>query len=307
MLIPYLSSKIMRKTVSFFFLIGSAWTQTSYQSLDISYHVRSLGMSGSGVADVLGADVSSLNPALLSGKEKTLILSAVRYPATVQSQLAEWRVAVKGVSVATTFRSVNYGAFKERDRDGNDMGSFSAGDVWLNVAVAKSLSSLADVGVSVGMFQSSVGNVTAVLGLVSLGGRVSIPQLETSLGVSIRNLGTTVKEYTSHIEVIPTSVAIGVTRKMEYLPLTLSADAVWWEKRSLFRLGGEFSLPRGLFLQLGTSSFRSDLQTGELWRDIASGFSLGFGYSLKRVSVGFAVANSGVGGISLGVGFSRQF
>ena len=297
----------MRKTLLIFFLIGSAWAQTSYQSLDIAYHVRSLGMSGSGVADVLGADVSSLNPALLSGKEKTLILSAVRYPATVQSQLAEWRMAVKGLSVAATFRSVNYGAFKERDRDGNDMGSFSAGDAWLNVAVAKSLSSLADVGVSVGMFQSSVGNVTAVLGLVSLGGRVSIPQLETSLGVSIRNLGTTVKEYTSHIEVIPTSVAIGVTRKMEYLPLTLSADAVWWEKRSLFRLGGEFSLPRGLFLQLGTSSFRSDLQTGELWRDIASGFSLGFGYSLKRVSVGFAVANSGVGGMSLGVGFSRRF
>ena len=78
MLIPYLSSKIMRKTLLIFFLIGSAWAQTSYQSLDIGYHVRSLGMSGSGVADVLGADVSSLNPALLSGKEKTLILSAVR-------------------------------------------------------------------------------------------------------------------------------------------------------------------------------------------------------------------------------------
>ena len=307
MLIPYLSSKIMRKTLLIFFLIGSAWAQTSYQSLDIAYHVRSLGMSGSGVADVLGADVSSLNPALLSGKEKTLILSAVRYPATVQSQLAEWRMAVKGLSVAATFRGVNYGNFKERDRDGNDLGSFSAGDAWLNVAVAKSLSPLADVGISAGMFQSSVGDVTAVLGLVSLGGRVTIPQLETSLGVSVRNLGTTVQEYTSYTEMIPTSVAVGVTRKMEYLPLILSADAVWWEKRSLFRLGGEFALPKGLFLQLGTSSFRSDLQTGELWRDIASGFSLGFGYSLQRVSVGFAVANSGVGGMSLGVGFSRRF
>ena len=216
-------------------------------------------------------------------------------------------MAVKGLSVAATFRGGNYGNFKERDRDGNDLGSFSAGDAWLNVAVAKSLSPLADVGISAGMFQSSVGDVTAVLGLVSLGGRVTIPQLETSLGVSVRNLGTTVQEYTSYTEIIPTSVAVGVTRKMEYLPLILSADAVWWEKRSLFRLGGEFALPKGLFLQLGTSSFRSDLQTGELWRDIASGFSLGFGYSLKRVSVGFAVANSGVGGISLGVGFSRQF
>lgn len=277
MLIPYLSSEIMRKTLLIFFLIGSAWAQTSYQSLDIAYHVRSLGMSGSGVADILGADVSSLNPALLSGKEKTLILSAVRYPATVQSQLAEWRMAVKGVSVAATFRGVNYGNFKERDRDGNDLGSFSAGDAWLNVAVAKSLSPLADVGISAGMFQSSVGDVTAVLSLVSLGGRVTIPQLETSLGVAVRNLGTTVQEYTSHTEMIPTSVAVGVTRKMEYLPLTLSADAVWWEKRTLFRLGGEFALPKGLFLQFGSSSFRSDLQTGELWRDIASGFSLGFG------------------------------
>lgn len=281
--------------------------QEAYQALDIPYHVRSVGMSGSGVGDVLGTDVSSLNPALLAGVGKKLIISAVRYPAVVRSQFAEWRTVWRNLSVATTFRGVNYGSFTERNRESEDLGSFSAGDVWLTAAVAKKITTLVDVGVSLGIFQSRVDEVDAMLGLVSLGGRVSIPQLETSLGVSIRNVGTTLRGYTTYDEPIPTSVAIGITRRLAHLPLTLSLDGIWWKERSLLRLGGEFSLPRGFHLQFGTTSRRSALQTGSVWRDIVSGVSLGVGYDLSQTSLGLAVANNGVGGSSLGFGFSRKF
>lgn len=281
--------------------------QTSFTSLDLPYHIRSVGMSGSGVGDPLAMDVSTLNPALLSGARKSFVVSAVRYPASIQSQFVEWRSVWKELYLSATFRGVNYGPFKERDRDGGELGDFSAGDAWVSFALARKLSNLADIGASAGLFQSRVGEVQAMLGLISIGGRVTIPQAAASLGVTVRNLGTTVESYTSHKEEIPTSVAVGVTRKMAYLPLSFSADGVWWRKRTLFRLGGEFSLPKGFALQIGTTSLRGDLHTGELWRDIASGISLGLGYEMPRITIGFAVGNSGVGGASLGIGFSRRY
>ena len=281
--------------------------QTSYTSLDLSYHIRSVGMSGSGVGDLMGMDVSTLNPALLSGASKSFAVSLVRYPASIQSQFVGWRSKWKELNLSATFRGVNYGAFKERDRDGTELGDFSAGDAWISFTLARKVSNLADVGVSAGLFQSRVGEVQAMLGLISIGGRVTIPQAASSLGVSVRNLGTTVETYTSHKEGIPTSVAVGITRKMAYLPLSLSVDGIWWKDITLFKIGGEFSLPREFFFQFGSSSFRGDLHTGELWRDIASGISLGLGYEMPRMNIGFAVGNSGVGGVSLGIGFLRRY
>ncbi|MEE2876253.1 MAG: hypothetical protein VX822_00510 [Candidatus Neomarinimicrobiota bacterium] len=298
---------MLRNFIPSLFCTCLLFGQTAYTSLEIPYHIRSVGMSGSGVGDLLAMDVSSLNPALLSGARKTLVVSAVRYPASIQSQYVEWRSEWKGLHLSATFRGVSYGDFTERDREGGELEDFSAGDAWLSFAMAKKLSTLADIGLSAGLFQSRVGDVQAMLGLISIGGRVTIPQFAASLGVSVRNLGTTAESYTSHTEEIPTSVAIGLTRRMAYLPLSLSLDGVWWKERSLFRIGGEFSLSKGFFLQFGSSSLRGDLQTGELWRDIASGVSFGFGYEMPRMAIGFAVGNSGVGGASLGVGFSRNF
>ncbi|MBH30467.1 MAG: hypothetical protein CMG71_00570 [Candidatus Marinimicrobia bacterium] len=289
------------------FFTSLLFGQTSYTSLDLSYHIRSVGMSGSGVGDLMGMDVSTFNPALLSGAPKSFAFSVVRYPASIQSQFLEWRSQWKEMNLSATFRGVNYGTFRERDRDGAELGDFSAGDAWISFALARKVSNLADVGVSAGLFQSRVGEVQAMLGLISVGGRVTIPQAASSLGVSIRNLGATVETYTSHKEEIPTSVAVGITRKMAYLPLSLSVDGVWWKDITLYKIGGEFSLPRGFFLQFGSSSLRGDLQTGELWRDIASGISLGLGYEMPRMNIGFAVGNSGVGGVSLGIGFSRRY
>jgi hypothetical protein len=266
-----------------------------------------VGLSGSGVGDLMAMDVSTLNPALLSAAPKSFVVSVVRYPASIQSQFVEWRSNWKELNLSATFKGVNYGAFKERDRDGAELGDFSAGDAWISFALARKISNLADVGLSAGLFQSRVGEVQAMLGLISIGGRVTIPQAASSLGVSVRNLGTTVQTYTAHKEEIPTSVAVGITRKMAYLPLSLSVDGIWWKEITLLKIGGEFSLPRGFFLQFGSSSFRGDLHTGELWRDIASGISLGLGYEMPRMNIGFAVGNSGVGGVSLGIGFLRRY
>lgn len=305
--IPSLCYKIVYHFITLIYLLGMLFGQNAYSSLDVAYHFRSIGMSGSGVADLLNADVSTLNPALLAGSRKTIILSAIRYPAAIQTQFLEWRAGLNKWHMAATYRGVNYGDFNERDLDGTELGSFSAADAWMSLALAKSVSAFSEFGASAGFFQSRIGSVQAILGLLTLGGRVTIPPIETSLGVSIRNIGTTIETYSSYKEQIPTSVAIGLTRKMAYLPLLLSIDTIWWKERSLIKVGGEFSLPKNFFVQIGSSSLRNDLKTGELWRDITSGISMGIGCALPRTSLGFAVGNGGVGGVSVGLGFSRIF
>ena len=292
--------------ISPFFLITLLSGQTAFTSLDIPYHFRSVGMSGSGVADLLSADVSNLNPALLSGSKKALSLSGIQYPAFIRTHFVEWRTEWNKWYMSSTFKGVNYGDFLERDINGLELGKFSARDAWISFAFARKLAPIADIGFSTGFFQSRIGELQALLGLITFGTRVIIPEISTSLGVTIRNIGVDLDSYTSYKEDIPTSITIGLTHELRYLPLLLSADGFWWRDKSLLKIGGAFSISKDFFLYLGTSSVRNNLQIGRLWKDITSGFSMGLGYDIKKMSLGLSLANNGVGGIMIGLGFSRK-
>ena len=201
-----------------FFFITLLSGQTAFTSLDIPYHFRSIGMSGSGVADLLSADVSNL----------------IQYPAFIRTHFVEWRTEWNKWYVSSTFKGVNYGDFLERDINGLELGKFSARDTWISFAFARQLAPIADIGFSTGFFQSSIGELQALLGLITFGTRVIIPEISTSLGVTIRNIGVDLDSYTSYKEDIPTSITIGLTHELRYLPLLLSVDGFWWSKILLF-------------------------------------------------------------------------
>lgn len=297
----------MYRFIIVFFAIVPLSAQTAYASLDISYHFRSIGMSGSGLSDLSSSDASNLNPALLSRSNKALIISAIQYPASIRTHFFEFRTKWNSWYLSTTYKGVNYGDFLERDINGEQLGNFSASDAWIAFAFARKLAPFADVGFSTGLFQSRIGTLESFLGLITFGSRVSIPKTSTSIGVTIRNIGLALESFTSYKEDIPTSVSIGLTHELRYLPLLLSVDAIWWRDKNMVKIGGEFSISENLFLYLGTNSLRNELQIERLWMDIRSGISMGIGYDINQMSLGFSFANNGVGGIMLGLGFARKF
>lgn len=291
---------------------GTMLAQGIYAGLEIPYHVRTLSMSGGGAADVRGADLSTMNPALLMGAsslpdgDRLLLLSVIRYPVNIQSEMVEWRMPWGRRNMAVTLRHLGYGAFDRRDNQGVKTGEFSAGDTWLSVSVGQQVWQRVDVGITGGIYSSQIHNVTASLGLVTVGSSVSIPEIDLVLGLSLRNLGTTFNSYTDYPEVIPTSVSAGLTKKLAHLPLEISLDGVWWEneKRGWWRIGGEFFLPNNLLLRWGLSSYRFEQETGHLWRDIVTGSSLGVAYRMGSLTLDMGFQYKGIGGATVGVGLS---
>lgn len=278
----------------------------SYSALEIPYHVRSLSMSSVGIADARGMDITGINPSLLQSAQGGLILSIIRYPAEIQSEIVEWRMSWGARTGAISIRHLGYGIFEERNEDGLRTGQFSAGETWASLSLAQSLFHSFDIGVTGGALLSRIDNVTASLAVFTMGGVLTIHRFDMRVGFSIRHVGVTLDSYTGHSEPIPTNVNLGMTKRLEHLPLELSIDGTWWERegREVIRLGGEFTLPYGLSLRLGTSSNRVDLKTDQLWQDITTGMGLGVGYQIQNMSVDLGIQYRGVAGTAIGLGFS---
>ena len=303
-----------KRRACFYGLLAWLWlpviilAQGSYSALNIPYHVRSLSMSSVGVADPKGMDISGSNPSLLASANRKVILSVIRYPASIQSELVEWRTSWGTTVGAVTLRHLGYGTFQKRDREGMSTGQFSAGETWVSASLARSILRRIDLGITAGALFSQIADVTATLAILTVGGTLNITKLDMKLGFSLRNIGLTLDAYTSHSEPIPTNMNVGVMKKLAYLPLDLSIDGAWWggSNSGVMRMGGEFTLPYDLRLRLGTTSYRFDQKTNQVWRDIATGTSIGLGYQTDKLSVDLGIQYGGVSGSAMGVGFSAD-
>ena len=284
----------------------------AYSILEIPFHARSLSMAGIGTADPKGQDVSAFNPALLalSGNESQYFyLSLLSHPAGIKSGAVVWRASFRGFPAAITMRHVSYGDFTEFDDDGNRTGTYGAGDSWISAAASYPLMPGVAVGGSAGLLVSQVDDVSATLGLISIGTAINVPRYDLHVGLAVNNLGVTFSSFTKHVEAIPTSVAIGITKKLKYLPLELSVDGSWWskEERGVLRVGGEFKLPHDLYLRWGTSSYKLGQMTQNLYRDIITGTALGVGLKIDKLAVDLGINYGGVAGVIMGVGTSWRF
>ena len=280
--------------------------QGSYSALDIPYHVRSLSMSSAGIADTRGMDITGSNPSLLQSVERGLLISLIRYPAEIQTEIVEWRILMGNRMSAISVRHLGYGIFEKRNQEGEKTGQFSAGETWASLSLAHSLFPSLDIGMTGGLLLSRIDNVSASLAIFTLGGVFTISRFDLRIGFSLRNLGNTIDSYTDHNEPIPTSVNLGITKNLAHLPLDLSIDGTWWsrEERGLFRVGGEFSLPYSLKLRLGTSSHRFDLKTNQLWNSVLSETGIGLGYQTRHLSMDMGIHYRGIAGTAIGIGFS---
>ncbi len=292
--------------------VNQVSAEGAYSILDVPFHARTLSMSGVGTADPKGRDVSAFNPALIGlnwNELQHLYFSLLSYPAEIKSGAVEWRTSWRGLPAVLSLRHMSYGDFTGLDEDGNTTGTFGAGDTWITAAAAYPLMPSMAVGGSAGLLVSQVENVSAMLGLITLGAAIDIPRFDLHVGLAVNNLGVTLSSYTDYDEEIPANVSAGITKKLKYLPLELSVDGSWWtkEERGVIRVGGEFALPYDLYLRWGTSSYKMGQITQDLWRDIATGTSFGAGLSIDKLTVDLGINYGGVAGVVMGVGISWEF
>tara|TARA_B100000315_G_scaffold259178_1_gene314040 strand:+ start:22263 stop:23171 length:909 start_codon:yes stop_codon:yes gene_type:complete len=278
----------------------------SYRVLETPFHLRTLSMSGTGVSDSKGLDASSMNPALLSRGGNSWQVSIIKHPADINSMMIEKTSVIGKSHRSFTLKHMDYGNFVERDENQNEIGEFSAGDTWLSASLSRSLFSFLDGGFSAGLLNSHIDNVSSSVFLISLGVSWELKRFETVVGISVKNKGFIIQNYTDYAEDLPSSVAAGISKRLAHLPLQFLLEGEWWpgNKKGVIKIGGEFSLSHGMFFRWGTSTYRIDQSTGDLSNDILTASSVGFGLTIQKMSVDIGLQNNGIGGIVSGVGFS---
>ena len=208
----------------------------------------------------------------------------------------------------------NYGSFTETDEAGNQLGSFSAGDLAVTVAYANTIGENLTYGAGVKFIYSSIAGYSSSGIAADAGILYLIPESRVALGASIRNVGAQIDSYVESREPLPLDLTVGASVVPKGLPLLLEisfhrlTDPVdsFGDRFSAFSLGGEFTISRIVMLRIGyDNTRRKDLKVSDSAG--LAGFSAGLGFRYEQFNLDYALSSLGSVGalhrISLGSTF----
>lgn len=262
------------------------WAQTSFDWLSEAVHPRGMALAHATVAAADPAEALSLNPAGLRqppsapGPARTLMFSICRYPAGIGQIMSQITLPAGAQVVGVEIRSFNYGTFPGYDDDGQRQEDYTALDILVRGGMMRRAGRYLAVGVAAGVLSGRLEEATATAVLWSLGVQLEVAPLDVRLGAVVQNRGRFLTQFgDSRPDDLPTTWLVGMAKSLAYLPLTLylSAGRNLATGQSLWRLGGEFQLPRRLVLRLGVDQGKLDYYRGSPYADLLSGFSLGLG------------------------------
>jgi len=275
---------------------------TAYDFLRNDVSARAAALGGSFVSSVDDPNLIFYNPAGLAS------LSATRFSVGFFKELLDinagyvsFGTEVPGLgSVGGGINYINYGDFQRTGEEGQNLGSFGAGDLSLTVGYAGELRSGLTYGINAKYIFSSIAEVHSSAIAVDLGTQYTVIPERFLLGASILNLGTQLDPYMTTRERLPLDVRIGATIYPEHLPAAVmigfhkftDAQDNFGSHLTAFSLGVEFSASPNFQLRLG---YNNELHQ-ELSLDSSaglSGISLGVGILPGTYTVDYAFTSYG--------------
>ena len=300
-----MKSSILIKVIIFIFYVLNA---SDYQALNSWYHPHSVSTVGSS-SNLISVESDRLNPAFVYNNEKSMNLSFVQYPSEITSQLAQIVYPKKEYILAMAIRHISYGIFQGYDEEGIETSNYSAADTWISYSIAKPFySENIQFGASLGYFYSNISNVSSIILTGSSGLALKIPRYKMNLGLALRNLAIEVKSYSRNNSYTPILLNFSTSKKLAYLPLSVSIDSDFNSQRKLknIRLAGIITLSNSVNLILGTSNNRMDQTSNNtnFFKDLFSDTGIGFSISTKQYVIDLGTYFYGTGGtiVSMGVG-----
>ncbi len=195
---------------------------------------------------------------------------------------------------------LNYGEFKEIDLIGNEVGTFGASDLLFSLAYANHLMEHLTGGVSLNWIQSNIESYSASAIGLNAGLLYEIPSQMMHVGLSVRNFGTSVKSFIDTKEKLPTSYQLGLSKRLEHLPLLMNVSVLRYQYEESSSMGGfylsaggEFQLSPVVGLRFGYNS-RAQEEKVEVEQDRLAGVSLGIGIHLKKYNIDITRSSYGI-------------
>jgi hypothetical protein len=283
----------------------SIWAQdanTTYSFLRLDNGARSAAMAGSFVSITDDPSVIFYNPAglgtLTSGQAsfgflKHLLDINSGYAAYGQ-QYRDWGWFGAGISY------INYGSFTRTNDVGTILGTFHASEFAVLGGYSNLVYNVIHYGVNLKFIYSSIADDQSAALAVDVGGMYVIEEQQIAIGVSLLNLGRQISAYVDTLEALPLDLKIGISKRLEHLPLLISLDfhrlnesaEDFLSRFRAFSVGGEFAASEAFKLRFGYNNLlRNDLKIGTSAG--LAGFSLGAGIFLDRYEIDYAFSSLG--------------
>ncbi|MDP4292143.1 MAG: type IX secretion system protein PorQ [Bacteroidota bacterium] len=294
-----------------------------FSFLNNNASARMAAMGGNMLAiDDNDLSIALINPSLINSEmNNTVVLNYTDFYTDIKSGFAAYSHTFdKAGSFAFGMQFVNYGNFIATNENGDQLGSFGAGEYAASLGWGRRLDSTFSIGANLKFAYSSFdvynsyGIVTDVAALYhSPGG--------THISLLVRNIGRELKSYESGYErSVPIEIQLGISRKLEHLPLRyniLLHDLQRWNlryddpsKSNTDPLTGE-TVKQDRFINILDEGVRHVILGFELMpikrfvvrfgynpqlrkelkldtRASTVGFSWGFGIRIKKISIDFA-------------------
>ena len=295
--------------------------RTVYNFLNIHPTARISGLGGMAIS-LYDDDLSlvSANPAQLnSGMNGKMLVQHQFYLSDIKHSFTSAAFYQKKTTL-TFVPSVSifqYGEIIALDQNGDAYGTFRANDLVLQLGVGARIYERIRGGILLKWIQSNLGQFNSY----GVGADIGVLYLDTAamfnVGLVIKNAGLQLKVYEgTEKEPLPLEMAVGVTKRLKYLPLRISLNYRYLDRWDIRFLNNEETINFLGQENKEESRFKKNIDnfsrhlglSGELLLGQKESFHLRFGYShLLRKELGVSDFGS-FAGFSFGFGIrSKRF
>ena len=289
---------------------------TTYDFLRLDMSARAAGLGGSYVTNNDDVDVIFFNPAGLGFLEKDPVsFSFVKHLMDINLFSVTYSTEFENIGrFSTGIQYINYGTFDEADVNGNITGEFGAGELAFLLSYTNKFMDNFYYGTTGKFIYSSIADQSSSAIGLDLGLNYEFPNIMLNLGASVLNIGTQLSSYTDVKEDLPLDVLIGVSKRLEKLPVRLSLDFhnlnqerdEFYQHLKGFTFGAEFYLSEVFTLRFGyDNERREDFKLGSS-AGIA-GFNGGLGVKISEYKFSYAYSSLGSVGALQSLTLSTAF
>lgn len=263
-----------------------AQDRPTFDFLRVDPSARASALAGAFDTYTEDPNVIFYNPAGLSTSDQKMLSAAFgKYLLDIKFGAASYTQKYKDIGwFGAGVKYFNYGSFDNTDPNGVANGTFNASDILFTLGYSNYMYDKINYGINLKFIYSSIAGYKSTALAADIGFLYMLKDEQMNFSLSILNLGAQIKAYADTKEDLPLDVRIGMSKKLEHLPLRLSISLgrinenkdKFIQRLKAFSIGGEFLFSDNFNARIGYSNEkRQDLKLGESLG--IAGFSAGFG------------------------------
>ncbi|MBI3766248.1 MAG: type IX secretion system protein PorQ [Ignavibacteriales bacterium] len=275
---------------------------TTYDFLRNDVGARAAALAGSTVTITDDANAIFYNPAALATlTTRRVSLGFLKHMLDINSGYASFGTEIPNLGfVGAGIVYINYGEFTRTSEDGQDLGTFGAGDLAVTVGYGGQLQPDLKYGANAKFIYSSIAEAHSTAAAIDLGVQYTAVPNRFLVGASLLNLGTQLNPYVATRENLPLDFTMGVALYPEHLPAVLTINLhklneqqdKFFDRFKQFTIGAEFTASENVQFRVGYNNERRRESKIGTSSGLA-GFSIGGGISTGAYTVDYAFTSFG--------------